>query len=65
MTQRDIDADHTPLGRAIKVVEEQLLEMSNALIALQERVRHGELEALKDKIPALDPKGKVEKLLSS
>ena len=48
MTQRDIDADHTLLGRAIKVVEEQLLEMSNALIALQERVRHGELEALKD-----------------
>ena len=48
MTSGISDATESSLSRAIQVVEEQLLGMTTELIALQQRVRAGELEALKD-----------------
>lgn len=42
------DMTEGSLSRAIRVVEEQLLGMTTELLELQQRVRAGEVEALKD-----------------
>ncbi|MFD1509421.1 hypothetical protein [Lacimonas salitolerans] len=42
------DANEGSLSRAIRVVEEQLLGMTTELLELQQKVRLGEVEALKD-----------------
>ena len=48
MTTQISDAKDGSLDRAIRIVEEQLLGMTTELLELQQRVRAGEFEALKD-----------------
>ncbi|MCM2561027.1 hypothetical protein M8756_01795 [Lutimaribacter sp. EGI FJ00015] len=48
MTTQTSDAHEGSLSRTIRVVEEQLLGMTTELLELQQRVRAGEVEALKD-----------------
>lgn len=50
MTTMNPEIGSSPLARAIQAVEAQLLGMTTELLSLQERVRSGEFEALKDSV---------------